>query len=139
LHGNYNLNPFNLAHYDLRSAGFFVNGQSIPNQILETNFQNHEITSAYNAFLETANLLDPSSECDVSLKNFGDGFTILGFNIDTSDQGGSMEFWSKAKQAHTKLELRFADPLNETINVILMAEINQLLTIDASRNVANSQ
>lgn len=41
----------------------------------------------------------------------------------------------RSQRAHTRLELKFSDPLPETCTVIVYAKFPSLMKIDASRNV----
>ncbi len=132
--GSYKKNPLEFRHYDLRSAGFFVNGLSVPNQPQEMNFNHRDVVTAFNSLLETAGKADVNAECDISLDRFVDGFTILGFNLETSLMN-TLDFVVPSKDAHSRLELRFGTPIPEAINVITMAVYPQLLHIDHARNV----
>lgn len=133
--GDYGTNPFNFHHYDLRSAAFYVDGVSVPNQPLHTSFSHREITSAYNALLETAGKIDPEANFDIDIKRFLDGFTIFAFNLEAM-ASSSIEYWVQPKSAHSRLELKFGSALPENINVVLMAISPQLLHIDNVRNVS---
>jgi hypothetical protein len=81
--GSYKKNAFEYKHYDIRTAGFYVNGLSVPNQPLEMDFAHRDIIAAYNALLDTAGKSDPNTEFDITPSRFVDGFTILGFNLET--------------------------------------------------------
>lgn len=129
--GDYSLNPYNLRHYDIRSAGFYLDGISVPNQPLDMHFNYREVVTAYNALVEASNKNDPQSEFDISITKFMDGFCILAFDLSNA-----MDVWPKPHTGHTRLELRFGVPLPHAINVVLMAQYPQTITIDKARNVS---
>ncbi len=133
--GAYDKNPFNYRDFDIRTAGFYVDGLSLPNQPLEMNFTHRDIISAYGALVETAGKSDSSTHFDINTKRFGDGFTILAFNLE-STAVDTLDYWAKPRVAHARLELRFGTPLPEPINVIMLGVIPQILYIDKSRNVS---
>lgn len=133
--GEYQKNPFYYYHYDVRSAGFYVDGNSVPNQPLETNFNQREIVTAYNALLDTAERTDPLTEFDITPQRFMDGFTILAFNLE-SNTSSSLDYWVKPILGHSRLELRFGTALPESINIMMMGVYPQVLTIDKARNVS---
>lgn len=135
--GSYNKNPFNLKHYNISSAAFYLNGLSVPDQPQQLDIEHFDIITAYNNLLRTAEKSDISEPFAITPKDFTDGYTILGFNIDSASTQ-SLEYWTRPKHGHTRLELKFKTPLPETINVILYATFCKTLYIDAVRNVTES-
>ncbi len=113
-----------------------MDGQSVPNQPLETNFKYRDIVSCYAALLDTSGHSDPNSEFDIDIKRFMDGSTILAFNLEATSTANSLDYWVKPTVAHSRLELKFGSPTPEPINIILMGIYPQVLYIDKARNVS---
>ena len=98
------------------------------------NFAQRDTVVAYNALLETCGKTDPSSGFDISMSDFSDGFTILGFNLESSSQE-SLDYWGVQENAHCRLDLKFGRPLPEAVNVILFGLHPSNIYIDNARNV----
>jgi len=135
--GDYGKNPFNYHHYYVKSAGFYVNGLSVPNQPLEMDFEHRDIITAYNALLDTAGKSSPNTDFDITPKDFANGFTILGFNLETNSIN-TLDYLVKPQDAHSRLEIRFGKATTEPVNIMMMAVHPQLMHIDHMRNVSTS-
>jgi hypothetical protein len=135
--GDYSRNPFNYQHYGIRTAGFYVDGQSVPNQPLQLDFTHRDVVTGYTALLDTASKSHPNSEFDIDIKRFTDGYTILAFNLESTTTD-SLYYWVRPTIAHSRLELRFSAPLPEAVNVIMLGVYPQILYIDKARNVTTS-
>jgi len=133
--GKYTKNPFNFKHYDVKSCGYFIDGVSHPNQPMETDFAHRDVILAYKALLDTCGRTDQDTNFDIDLKRFMDGYTILAFNLEAS-VSDTLDYWSKAKVGHSRLEIKFGSPLPEPINIIAMGIFPQILYIDKTRNVS---
>ena len=135
--GSYKKNPFEFKHYNIKSAGFYVNGLSVPNQPLEMDFAHRDVITAYSALLDATGKTDPSTEFDISPDRFIDGFTILGFNLEAS-MLNTLDYMIKPRNAHSRLELRFEQATPEPINIMLLAVQPDTFYIDRMRNVSAS-
>jgi hypothetical protein len=133
--GDFTKNPLEYKHYNITSAGFYVDGVSYPHQPLVTDFGHRDYVAAYHSLLGTADKLD--HDFDITPKRFCDGCTILSFNLEMTVTN-SLDYWVKPIEAHTRLELRFGTPTPHPVNVILMAVMPSLLYIDKARNVTTS-
>jgi hypothetical protein len=101
------------------------------------DFAHRDIITAYNALLDTAGKSDPDTTFDITPARFMDGFTILGFNLETSTTN-TLDYLVKPRSAHTRLELRFGRPTPEAINIMLLAVHPHTFYIDRARNVSTS-
>ena len=118
-------NPYFFHHYNCNSIGFYVDGQSVPERVLEPNFETKEYLSAYLRLSEF-----PGRAID--RKGFALGYTIFNFPLSKKINSQHMDV---VRKGHTRLEIGFAKKLEETIVVIVYAKFSSLLTIDATRNV----
>ena len=136
--GHYKRNPYHFKDFDLNTVAFLKNGQSIPYDILKTEFSEFyspDLTTAYQALLQAAGRTE--GPFDINYKRFNDGFTILGFNIDPLSTD-SLEYWKKTESAHTRLELRFGSSTPEPVNLLVIGISPEIMTIDHARNVSTS-
>ena len=51
----YKTNPFNLKHYDYSYLGFFVDGQSVPSQSLQPNYEGNHYSDCYQTLTSSRN------------------------------------------------------------------------------------
>ena len=65
---------------------------------------------------------------DISYDDYGQGFTL-------SDESGDAAYAQLIKHGTLRLEIRFAQALADTINVIAHTEFQNLLEVDKHRNI----
>jgi len=128
--GRFNGNPFDLDNFNLSSLGYYVNDLPFPGRPLSLRFGDSEfdseITEAW------MNLHRRNPDCEVSLKEFHSGFTIFQIDLSQQTEEGVTPLTSKGI---SKLELKFRTALAQSINVIVYAKFNGLITIDHTRAV----
>ena len=127
--GSYRLNPFNFYHFNCNFCGFYVDSQSVPGQPFTPNFQANSWVNAYLSLFHKGYKKPVNS---VSLSEFPNGFCLYRFTLQEETDGSYMPL---AKRGHTRLDLKFAEPLPESITLIAYATFPSLLRIDESRNV----
>lgn len=106
--------------------GFFINGQSIPSSPFTPNFSSSNYLESYYSLCNESNVVN------ISREEFSKGYCIYVFNLDSSDKNGMFPL---LKKGHTRIELKFNSPLNETATSLLYAKFPSCLSIDGARNV----
>ena len=69
----------------------------------------------------------------ISREDFAFGYALYAFDL-TADQCDGNHF-NLVKQGNVRLDMKFAQALANTINIIAFAEFENILEIDRSRNV----
>lgn len=121
--GRFQENPYNFQHFNLTSAGFYVDGKSVPRAPLQTNFESREVAEAYGALVRV------NPEAGITSYDFVEGYTLLVFDLRKS-------LFREMHSGNTKLELKFAKPLPDPITVIAYAKIPAMVEIDKVRSVS---
>lgn len=125
-HGSYVKNPFNFQNFNCNYAGFFVDGQSTPSEPLQPNYKSDQFIDAYQRLYW--------DQCQraihVGRNKFKDGYCLYIFKPcgDTKDR--------PEEGAHTRLELRFTEPLPTTYTIVAYATFPAVMNTDASTNVS---
>lgn len=131
--GLYGKNPFNFKHMNLSQLKVYLDGQQHSVKPLEMNFATHQYINAY-ATLFTGTRKWKSDEGNlISREDFASGYALYAFDL-TADQCDGDHF-NLVKQGNVRLDMKFAQALGNTINVIVFAEFENILEIDRSRNV----
>lgn len=122
--GSYKSAYNEFKHYNCSFAGFYVNGQSLPQKPFQPNFKNKNIAEPYLALFEEqqGGIIDREA--------FGSGYCLYRFKLN--HQSPSM---SLVKKGLTRLEMSFAQPLPESCVVLIYGKFQALMEIDLSRNV----
>ena len=126
VHGSYVKNPFNFQNFNCTYAGFFVDGQSTPSEPLQPNYKSDQFVDAYQRLYWDKR----QRAVHVTRSDFKVGYCLYVFRPsgDAKDRPD--------ERAHTRLELKFAEPLPSACTVIAYAKFPALMKIDANRRVS---
>ena len=125
VNGSCKRNPFNFKNYKLNFCSFYVDGQSYPTQALQPSFDNSNYVESY------LRLFNEQPLNGISYDEFGSGYTIYTFTLREK----AKNILSVRRRGHTRLELRFSEPLHEPVTLIAYGKFGQVLSVDQSRNV----
>ena len=129
--GKPELNPFHFKHYSLTSLAFEVDGQSYPHRPFETDFDEGRFDECYSAIFDGV----PDSQRElpnITKDDFVSGYAFFVINIE----GKHLEGLSKPrKTGNTRLSLKFAEPLPESVTVIAYGTFESVVSVDKARNV----
>jgi hypothetical protein len=72
---------------------------------------------------------------DISRLEYADGYSLLAFDLTPDLAANAGTHWNVVKLGNLRLEINFADPLEEAINCIVYAEFDELLQVNKQRMV----
>ncbi|MCG8049145.1 MAG: hypothetical protein N0E48_26675 [Candidatus Thiodiazotropha endolucinida] len=121
--GDYSKNPLNFRTYDCSSVGLYVDGQSYPSQPLQPNYSAGQFVDCYRTLTQFRN------DINVSREDFEYGYCLYVLDIDP------YYAFNTKRRGHCRLELKFANPLPESVTLIMYASFPEILRIDESRSV----
>ena len=121
--GDYKKSPFNFKTFDANYVGLFVDGQSLPTQPLQPNYDQKNYLECYRS------LATFRSDIDISREQY-----VKGYCLYVLDLNPYYSFNTKRK-GHCRLEIKFAKPLEESVTVVMYATFPEVLYIDQARSV----
>ena len=124
------LNPFNFAHFNLSHIKVHVDGQSDSIPSLEPDYTNDLFIRCYHSLFGAVGKVNTDEKFDISRTEYNKGFALYGFNLATDND----DIFELKKQGSVRIDLQFAEALAHTINVIVYAEFENIIQIDAARN-----
>ena len=87
----------------------------------------------FKAFFSGTGKLSQDAGNQINRGDYGSGYTAFCFDLSPDHcSGDHFEF---TKQGNLRIELHFGQALSNTVNLILYAEFQNVIEIDASRNV----
>ena len=127
--GSYTKNYANFANFNVSYLEFSVNGNSVPTQAFQPDYKAGDYTTEYLSLFYNKQLQQQGNFID--RLDYPKGYAIYVFNIgETTD-----EVKAAAKKGHTRLSIRFAEKLSESVNLIAYAQFPRMVKIDQARNV----
>lgn len=133
--GSYEKNPFKFGHYNVNYISAYINGIQVNSRPFLPDFKKGLYAREYLGLFETLNQLTTDSVIPLSKDEWSNGNTIFGFNLapDLSDGYMLTGHVNHSSQGTLRLEIRFAEALTETINVLVYCEYDSILHIDKNR------
>ena len=134
--GSFKKNPFNFKNYDITYLGLTVNGEHLPSKPLQMKFgdaQGANYISAFQTLYAGTNKLFQNEGNGTSRDEYPKGYTLFVFDL-TADLC-SRDHLQPIKNGNVSLEVQFDTALNLAINIVVLGEFENLIEIDANRNV----
>jgi hypothetical protein len=133
--GDVKLDPFEFKHFKLKYFSLNASGKTIPSIALETDFEKGQVRRAYFHLLDAV-----QGNCQhietlgISLADYVKDTCVLGFNIAKSLAGPNESVTSR-ERGYLNCKIRFAEALPKNINAVFFLEFENMIEIDAARNV----
>ena len=134
--GSYRTNPFDFKHYNLTQVGVYVDGEQIPRKPLFLKFDEaggQNFIAGFQSLFSGIGKLSQDTGNQMNRTDYGSGYTAFCFDLSPDHCTG--DHFELIKQGNLRVELHFAQPLANTVNLIIYAEFQNVIEIDASRNV----
>jgi hypothetical protein len=117
--GDYRSNPFNFEHFNVNSVGLLCDGQAIPfRDIYEPDFANKLYTREFQmSMIQNTEHFNTDKNNGVTMKMFAEGgHCLFTFNLTPDLTMGACQ---PPRDGNLRLDVKFAQPLAEGINVII--------------------
>ena len=135
-HGDLKQNPYNFQNFGLDFLAFYVNGQSLPARPLALNFSSGKHCEAYYNLFKYSGIELADRGNFITFDEFRQGYSI--FTVDLSPDVSAFDFIkspSRNTDDSLRIEARFKEPLDSTVQVIVMGSMMSTIYIDKHRNV----
>ena len=132
--GAYDLNPFRFEHFNISSAGFYVNGEPTPRAPFTLDVDNGDYLQGLLSLYRVSGKLMENTDISITRDSYMEGYNLLGFDIDPTTSP-DFRYIGMPKQGHTKLNIRFKSHLEDPVTLILYATFPETMEIDQTRNV----
>lgn len=133
--GAYGKNPFNFKNKHISEVGLYLAGVKEPIKTMHPIFPNQSLLS-YLSFLTGTGKWGKDEDCGFDRFEHADGYTLFAWDL-TPDLSTGDHFQLK-KNTGVRMELKFSHPLADPTNVVVYAEFENMVMIDADRNVSTN-
>ncbi|XP_011688631.1 PREDICTED: uncharacterized protein F54H12.2-like [Wasmannia auropunctata] len=134
--GNRTLNPFNFHHYKINFLSLYVDGTQIPSKPLQPDFTKDKLyMDAFHTLFSGTGIHFLNEGNSISRENYPDGYCLFAFDLTPDLSANNNTHWNLMKHGNVRIEVRFEEALQNTINCIVYGEYDNILEIDASRQV----
>lgn len=131
--GQHRQNPFNFHHFGLNFLALYVNGEIVPSRPFQPNFTQNLYLRDYLSLFSGTRTLFTDHTVSISRDDYATGYAIWAFDLSTDIECGVS--LAPPRNGNVRVELKFAEATNETVNVICYAEFRSFIEIDKYRSV----
>ena len=133
-HGTYTSSPFNFQNFSATSIQITAGGENFPANPLSMDFENQRFMQAYVQLFESLGIAGMDKSCWITPEQFGSSSCLYAFDLTPDSADGN--HWELIKEGSTTLQMTFRDAIPAGgAKLIVLAEFDNLLTIDRFRNV----
>lgn len=132
--GSLQLSPFNFEHFKYNYLALYIDSTQIPSKPLTPDFDSNQYTRCYHSLFEGVGIYFSDTGNDISLEEYPNGYCLSAFDL-TPDLSCNEPHWNIIKSGTLRAEIRFAEPITETITLIIFAEFDNVIEVDKNRNI----
>lgn len=132
--GSLATNPFNFKHFNYNYLSLYLDSTQIPSRPLTPDFANNKFTREYHTLFSGSGVHFADTGNTISLEEYPNGYCLTAFDL-TPDLSCNEPHWNIIKSGTLRAEIRFAEPLANTITLIVFAEFDNIIEVDKNRNV----
>lgn len=131
--GNYTKNPFYFKNYNINFVALYVDGEQIPSKPFQPDFEAQNSVREYMSLVQTAGKYLQDRPLLVDRDGYRSGYTLFAFDLSPDQE--CCDHYSLIKTGNLRAEIRFATPLQHTINLIVYGVFDNVIEINHNRNV----
>ena len=132
--GNISKNPFNFQHFDLVHLQLTRDGRTMPGGNLEPNFKENEFLHSYVQTMKAFDYWNTDDTNGLKPHEWANGYNYYAFDL-TPDKEASSSCLHAHTSGNLRLELKFANKLTSTVNVIVYAVSDSQVEVTKNRDV----
>ncbi|XP_048506961.1 uncharacterized protein F54H12.2-like [Athalia rosae] len=134
--GDRTRNPFNFQHFKTNFLSLYVDGQQIPSKPLQPDFTKSRLyVDAYQTLFSGTGIHFLNEGNGISRADYPYGYCLTAFDLTPDLSANSNTHWNLVRHGSVRIEVRFEEALEKTINCVVYAEFDNILEIDSSRQV----
>ncbi|XP_055337791.1 uncharacterized protein F54H12.2-like [Paramacrobiotus metropolitanus] len=133
-HGNYQKNPFNFHHFDVRQISVEVDGQSYPTKPYNADFAKNQSLECYDGLLDALGAKNHPTGCwSVNRNGYNEGYAIFGFDLTPGHTGrGPLTL---IKQGNLSVSVTFAKSHAKSLMMVCMMVFDSIIEFNQHRQL----
>ena len=127
--GSYTKNPFNFAAHGLTKFSLSIDNIALEYRTLNLNYENGHYLLGYQQFLNGLNI--ESTTIGINRDYFLDGHVFYVYQLQNYESASN--FFAAGGQL--RLDMSFEKPLETAVTAVILAQTQNVLTVDKYRNI----
>lgn len=132
--GSLQWNPFNFQHFNYNYLALYVDSTQMPSRPLTPDFKIICILDRTIRYLKGAALISMTQVTLFHTRNIPTVIAYAAFDLPP-DLSCNEPHWNIIKSGTLRAEIRFAEALTTTVNLIIFAEFDNIIEVNKNRNI----
>ena len=132
--GNFQSNPLRFQHFNISSAGFYVNDEPVPRRPYSLNPADGKFLEPFMELYSILGKMGQDKDIGLTREQYLNANFLIPFDVQPTASGNLM-YLAKRDGGHCRIELMFSEPLPCNICIVTYAIFPSTLAIDYPRNV----
>ncbi|XP_033210830.1 uncharacterized protein F54H12.2-like [Belonocnema kinseyi] len=129
-------NPFNFRHFNINHFSLYVDDMQIPTKPLQPDFSTGKLyIDAYQTMFSGTGMYLMNEGNNIDRFDYANGYCLFAFDLTLDLSTNCQSHRNLVKHSSLRIEFRVEETLQQTINCIVYAEYDNVLEIEASRQV----
>ncbi|XP_033222764.1 uncharacterized protein F54H12.2-like [Belonocnema kinseyi] len=134
--GHRSKNPFNFRHFNINHFSLYVDSMKIPLKPMQPDFsKGNRYIDSYHTLFSGTGIHFINEGNDIYRLDYANGYCLFSFDLPPDLSAKCQSHWNLVKHGSLRIKHRVEGTLQQTINCIIYAEYDNVLEIDASRQV----
>ena len=126
--------PFNFKHNNINFITIYRDGVQIPSKLLQPNFANNRFICSYTRLFTQTGQYHPNTGNAISREQFKNGCALFAFDLTSQLDSAEVGF-ELIKHGNIRIEIHFADAVEQTMTAVVFAENDNLVEINYDRQI----
>ena len=131
--GAFHLNPYHFQHMNVNFIQLYTDGDPVITKPLQPDMAEGDYLRCYESLYRGFDRLDGSKSSIIKREDWDKGYSLFAFDL-TPDYDDD-DHYPIIRHGNLRLEMHFAEALRKPINVIVYAEFDNIVEINAQRHI----
>jgi hypothetical protein len=132
LQGEYNKNPFNFKHFNLKHIALNIDGEQVPRGGITCDYEHGIYLDAYDSLVDVVGKWKSDNAMMINREEYAKGYALYGFQIAPEMIEGAFNL---IRNTNIRMDLQFAQPLDKNVTVLVWFAYDSVLEVDANREI----
>ena len=129
--GSFNRNAYNFEHFNLNHLSLHVDGRPDTIPSFSPDYANNLYVRNFHSLFDVTGTINCNDDIDLNREEYPDGNCLYAFKL-SHDTDGAFDLMHNGS---VRIDLKFAQALASTVNVIVYAEYENVVQLDKNRNL----
>ena len=129
--GTFNSNPFNIEHFNLNHLSLHVDGRPDTIPSFSPDYESNLYSRSFHSLFDVTGNINCNDDLDLNRNEYPGGNCLYAFKLAHEAEG----VFDLMHSGSIRIDLKFAQALAVTVNVIVYAEYENVVQLDQNRNL----